>query len=278
MLRARRIAATRRDGIRGTAGLGLRFARGDGLRRLGLTAYGGPDAGEMVVAVAHGVIFQHELAGEGCVAVERNGGGAIQILIAEGANGCCGRSTVGCQQGERRFPGGIGMFIGVIPVHGGDAVPGNTGNGLAFGEEAGELDLNGIHTGYMVDDYADLPPGRREGASAIRIPESEEEKAAKALAPASRRAASASDLEVVLVSAVADCMPLVCVLVPVVICVSSNLNGDPQESGGNEGAAVPILILGFGKFQELARELFFLPVFFGGFERVHGGSIKLPEG
>jgi hypothetical protein len=52
-------------------------AAGDGLTRERC-----PDLSEVVVTVAHRMIFQHELAGEGSITIERYRRGTIQLCIA----------------------------------------------------------------------------------------------------------------------------------------------------------------------------------------------------
>src|SRR5437016_9264218 len=49
-----------------------------------------PDTGEVMIAVPHCVILQHELTCEWGIGVERHGGGLIELLVAERPNG--GRS------------------------------------------------------------------------------------------------------------------------------------------------------------------------------------------
>lgn len=81
-------AANPNQGIGHPGQLGLRYS---------LPAERRPDPGQVVVAVAHGMILKHELAGKRSVAIERHWRGAIQFLIAQRAN-CRGRGrTVGCQ-------------------------------------------------------------------------------------------------------------------------------------------------------------------------------------
>ncbi len=111
----------------------------------------------MMVTVAYGMVLQHELAGERCIAVERYWRGAIQLLIAESTD-CRGRGcTVGCQQGERGFLFGAVILFRVVPVHRIDDVPGNTGDWLAGCEQTRKVDLDRIDAGNMMHHDADLP-------------------------------------------------------------------------------------------------------------------------
>src|SRR5690349_19801520 len=52
-----------------------------------LTLQRGLDGGQMVIAMAHRMVFQHELAGERSVVVERYRRGAPELVIVESADG-----------------------------------------------------------------------------------------------------------------------------------------------------------------------------------------------
>jgi hypothetical protein len=65
------------------------------VRRHALTGECCPDASEVVVTVAHGMIFQDKLARQRRIAIERYGRGAIQFCIAKSTDRRSRRSAVG---------------------------------------------------------------------------------------------------------------------------------------------------------------------------------------
>ena len=103
---ARRLAeAGRRDrrkprpALRGPAGRRWR-RRGHGRTRLA-HAPAPPDAGEMMERVTHGVILEHELAGERRVGVQRDARRPVELRVGQAADRRGRRRAVGLEQGER---------------------------------------------------------------------------------------------------------------------------------------------------------------------------------
>src|SRR5260221_12285631 len=121
-----------------------------------LTAERRSDPSKVMIAVAHGMILKHELAGERSIAIKRHWRGAIQFLIAKSTYLRGRRGTVGRQQGERGFLcDGIILFR-MVSVHGIDGVPGNAGDWLAASEHTCQVDLDRVHAGNMMHHYANL--------------------------------------------------------------------------------------------------------------------------
>ena len=142
--------------------------------------------------MAHRMILKYELAGERSIAIERHGRGAIQIFIAKSTY-CRGRrSTVVCQQGERGFLRNAVILFRVVAVHRVDGVPGHAGDWLAGSQQLREVDLDRVHAGNVITTTPIFRPslGRRVCHS---VSESVAANPASAVAPASRRAARASD-------------------------------------------------------------------------------------
>jgi hypothetical protein len=141
----------------------------------------------------HRVILQHELAGERRVAIERHRRGAIQLFIAESADRGSRRSAVGFQQRKRGFFRGRVMLLCMVAVYVSDNVPGHAGNGLARGEQARQMDFDGIHAGNVMHYDADLASVLGEARVPLCFGQGAR-KGGECGGAASRRAARASDL------------------------------------------------------------------------------------
>src|SRR5512143_2322836 len=78
-----------------------RFLSGDRSRQLALERR--TDLGEVVIAVPHGVVLEHELARERRVRIERERGGTVELLVAQRPDRGGGGRGVAPQQVQRRL-------------------------------------------------------------------------------------------------------------------------------------------------------------------------------
>jgi hypothetical protein len=109
-----------------------------------------------MIAVPHRMIFDHELARERSIAIERHSGSAIQFVIGKSPCGSGRRSTVLCQQRERIVLCRAVIPFRVVAIHCVNGVPGHAGDRLARGKQAGQVDLDGIDACNVLHDYANL--------------------------------------------------------------------------------------------------------------------------
>ena len=129
------------------------------------------DAGRVVVAVPHRVILEKELAGERRVGVERYRRGAVELRVLQPADGGRGKLAVPTKQLDRLLARGVGVLAGMGGVDVVDGVPGHPGDRLPLGQTEGELDLERIHRGDMVDDHADRAAVARQARAPFGVGE-----------------------------------------------------------------------------------------------------------
>ena len=79
-------------------------------------------------------------------------------LVAQGADGLGGELAVPAEEGDRLLAGRLGVLAGMVGVDVVHRLPGDAGDRLARGDGLGELDLERIHGGDVMDDDADRPP------------------------------------------------------------------------------------------------------------------------
>jgi hypothetical protein len=119
--------------------------------------HGRPDLGQMMKTVAQRVVFNKELAGQRSVGVERNRGGPIQLRIRQGPYSRRGALATAPQESQRRRPVHVGMVSGVSRIHLVHGVPCDSFNGRAAGQGLGQLNLQRVDTGDVMDDDAHRP-------------------------------------------------------------------------------------------------------------------------
>ena len=128
---------------------------------------------EMVIAVSHRVILQHELAGERGIGVEGDRRRLRELRVGEGSDGVGGGSAVLPQELEGCVPGHACVFQGVPGIHLMDVVHGHARHWCAGGNGLRQLNLHRVNAGDVVNDDADgaavmgqggLPLGVGEGA------------------------------------------------------------------------------------------------------------------
>jgi hypothetical protein len=145
------------------AGLGVRVPKSDsGSHTTGATpgVSGSPlqrraDFREVVIAVAHGVILQHELAGDRRVGVQRRRRRVVQLRVGEGPNRRSRVRTVAKKQIDGLLALHARVRYGMRAVHRVDVVHRDARDRLAVRQRLCELDFDRIHAGDMVDDDAD---------------------------------------------------------------------------------------------------------------------------
>jgi hypothetical protein len=100
------------------------------------------------------VILKDELSGHGSTEAEGKGSGAIEFLIAEGANCIRGFPAVFEQELDSFVAAGVSTFRGMFGVDVGYDFPADISDAFAGGDGLRDARFNGIHTGDMMDDDA----------------------------------------------------------------------------------------------------------------------------
>lgn len=111
-----------------------------------------------MIAVPNGVIFEHELARERRVGVERHRSGLRQLRVRERPDGGCRSQAVLLQQCDGGFPCDVGVLRCMTRVHLVDSGHRDAGDGLAVRNGHRELNLERVHAGDMMHDDAHRAP------------------------------------------------------------------------------------------------------------------------
>ena len=111
----------------------------------------------MMPRVPHGVVFEHELRRHRRAVRQRERRCGVELRIGEGAHGLCRLATLLAQVRQRLILRHTNVIAGVVGVHRRDGVPGDVGHRLAAGNQAREIQLDGIDVPDVVDDDADRP-------------------------------------------------------------------------------------------------------------------------
>jgi hypothetical protein len=120
--------------------------------------HSGADLGQVVVAMAQGVILHKELAGEWRVCVQGDRSRLVQLLIRQCSHRDGGGLAGGFQDGERRRLLHPGVLLRMARIQGVDVIPTDALDGVAPGQGLGQLHLEGVHAGDMMDDDAHRAP------------------------------------------------------------------------------------------------------------------------
>src|SRR5262245_43623299 len=106
-------------------------------------------------AVAKSMVFDYELRGDRGVVAEAKRRGGVELLVGEGADDGGGFPAVLAQKLQSfGFAGGRSLFR-VARVHLRDGFPGHFGYGFAAADRFGDVHLDGIDAGDMVNNHSD---------------------------------------------------------------------------------------------------------------------------
>ena len=108
-----------------------------------------------MIAMPDGVIFEHELAGERRVGVERHGSRLRELGVSERPDRGRGRQSVLLQQFNGGFSGDPGVLRRVMRVHLVDVGHRHARHRISIGDSQRELNLERVHAGDMMYDDAD---------------------------------------------------------------------------------------------------------------------------
>src|SRR5947209_19158180 len=119
------------------------------------SAQGRAYACQVMPAMAHRVILNDELRGDGRAETEREGCCLLQLVIRERAYSVGCLTAVPAQKFKRGCFRYFCLILCMFGIYLGDNLPCNVRNGLAAGDCSRSLNLNGVHAGDVMHYDAD---------------------------------------------------------------------------------------------------------------------------
>jgi hypothetical protein len=128
--------------------------------------------GEVVVAVSDGMIFEKKLTRQRGIRVEGDWSRPIELLITERSNHRRRDLAIPQKQIDRLILRDRRVLRGMICVHSVDDLRRHALDRLTTGERLGQLDLERVNAGDVMDDHADLTPIPGNGCLPLALRES----------------------------------------------------------------------------------------------------------